>query len=163
MRVLLGLLHTALSATALRVAVLSNHDPLAWTNQSCSADGPAAAAQCNLRVYSAAAYAAAYANATVLVLPEAYALQGSLNDGDTLETWLRDAEHPLPCDDADAQKAPIQVSLSCLAREAGVVLIANVFVSMYARSHVLFEAMRAGSVQAAPTHRHRARQADTLS
>ena len=61
-----------------------------------------------------------------MVFPEAYSLSPSMDT----EPWVS-AVASAPCDLADSAAAsPVQVRLSCAARELHVAVLANVFVSL---------------------------------
>lgn len=112
---------------AQHVAVLGNHNPNAW-GENCTASDAAFTA-CNLSLYAATAALASSTNASLLVFPEAYAL-ARLYKGAVFEPLISTPGGAPPCDAAAAGAAPQQAALSCLARQHGLVLAANVFVAL---------------------------------
>ena len=107
------------ASDALTLAVLSNHSPSAWDNCTTSPT------DCNLRVYESAITSAAANGASVVLLPEAYGLSPSM---DEIEPWVSDVGMN-PCDSAEAD-APAQRRVSCAAKNSGVTVISNFFVSL---------------------------------
>ena len=55
---------------AVRVGLLSGHDPRAWRNATCGAEGTRPYVLCNLRVYEAAIETAAAQGVQLLLFPE---------------------------------------------------------------------------------------------
>ena len=115
-----------LSAAALKIAVLGNHDPSAW-GASCTATD-ASFTLCNLALFNATAALAATQAVDLLVFPEAYSL-ARLYKGAAFEPLIS-ATSGSPCDSPAAAASPQQAALSCMARQHGLVLAANVFVAL---------------------------------
>lgn len=111
-----GLLLLSGPALAVRIASLSRHDPLAWT-EAC-ADG----ILCNLRVYEAAAAAAADLRADAILFPEAYALAPISG---IFEPFVSPVGAK-PCGSANTS-SPQQEALACMAARHGLLVSANVF------------------------------------
>jgi len=106
-----------LAITAPRLAVLSDHDPRAWSNSSCAGAGASA---CNLRLYQAAIATSAAVGASFILFPEAY----GLSPGKETEPWVSEVGS-LPC--AASRDAPLQSGIACAAAAARVPVVANIF------------------------------------
>lgn len=106
------------------LAILSNHDPRAWTGSAC--DG-GANATCNLRLFEAAIARGAAAGAGAVLFPEGYALSPDFGT----EPWISPAG-ATPCAAARTTQgdSPLQSGLACAARRQRVAVVANVLVRM---------------------------------
>lgn len=108
------------STAALRVGVLSLHEPKLWSNSTCRENANSLSA-CNLRLYQLAA--AANSGAHLLLFPEAYGLSGEVGGFEPLVSEGRS----VPCSQS-SESAPSQAAMSCAAREHNVTIVANFFV-----------------------------------
>jgi len=114
------LLHTV---PAIKVALLANHDPAAWSG-SC-ADSAATKAACNTRLYDQAISVAAAGGADLVHFPEAYGLQ-SIHD--PFEPFAS-ANGSQPCA-ASSSASPQQLGVACSAARYNVSVAANFFVML---------------------------------
>jgi len=118
-----------LGATAtldpLRVAVLSGHDPTAWSNASCTSTSRGRIG-CNLRMYEAAVEAAAAQNVSLLVMPEGY----GLSDTHATEDFFEPLISTVGMVPAAASTSPQQTALAAAAARHRVAIVANIFVAL---------------------------------
>lgn len=120
----------AQAAPPLRVASLSEHNPVAWKgNESCLASA-SVRISCNLRLYEQAALEASEQNASLLLLPEAYGLSGSPSKHDFFEPWISAEGISNPCVTGDRTLHPQQVALSCAAATNHLAVAANIFIAI---------------------------------
>lgn len=123
----------AAAAPAVRVGLLANHQPTAWSSDTDCAASSLATVKCNLGLVELAIATAAADGVQMLVLPEGYGLTGGLaKDG------FFDLQAPLPargvgtvpCTDMSAVDSPLQVGVSCAARKGSITVAANFFTRM---------------------------------
>ena len=105
-----------------RVATLANHAPTKWRN--CKEKEYS---QCNLRVYRQVIQEAAKLNVDLLVLPEGYGLFGNPTYPDTFDVFTENVVGTVPCVEGNETISPIQVSLSCLAKNHSITIASNIF------------------------------------
>lgn len=109
----------------LRVAVLSRHDPRAWSNATCTSTSRGRI-DCNLRLYEAAVEAAATQNVSLLVMPEGYGLSVSHATDDFFEPLISTVGM-VP---AAPSTSPQQTALAAAAARHRVAVVANIFVAL---------------------------------
>lgn len=117
---------SSVAAAGPRVAILSNHDPTAWTG-ACKASSAATVA-CNLRLYTAAIEVAAELQADLVHFPEAYALQ--LITADRFEPFVAHQGAEPNCTLAEPATSTQQRTIACAARKHNVSVAANIFVTL---------------------------------
>ena len=132
------------SSAALRVAILADHEDTKW-NASCRDQ-----AACNLNLYSHALHRAASLNSSLLLFPEAYALQALNAPPEMLVSRVGSS----PCDEPNVT-APQQALIACSARLAGVATVANFFVVMpNGTQHITDVVFSANGTVLAVYHKH---------
>jgi len=122
---------SAAAAARVTIASLSNHDGDAWAGNSTCVASAANTTRCNLRVYDAAAAAAADLGADIVLYPEAYGL--SRIDAPSFETLVSVVNETLetPCGAGGvAAAAPQQAALACIAHRHNLTVVASVFASL---------------------------------
>ena len=118
----------ASAGAPLTVATLSEHDPTAWSGRACT-DTSRGRIACNLRLYEAAIAAAAWQNASLLVMPEGYGLSVTHSRHDYFDPWISEVGST-PRTSGSAAASPQQVRLSAAAARHGVAVVANIFVAL---------------------------------
>lgn len=120
----------ALSA-ATKIAVLSNHDPVAWSksNATCLHSGAQDldAILCNLAVYGLTIQTAASQGVQLLVFPEAYALNPNPSTQGFFEQLSDVGSNPCS---ANATALPQQHRISCLCKQYKIAVAFNMFSSL---------------------------------